>query len=266
MACHSRSGISRWRSEEGGFIFYFAIILLFTSLTTSVIIRWVSRTQMEGRTNTVREHGQYLLLARDTVEGFAAINYRLPCPASDLLGVEDCKDDAANTVMTGYLPWRTLGLLSSSGFYGKNVPKYAVHSNGATVDSATSPDQTDLTSGDGATTKPPNLKNLCDSLTLLIGDNSNAYIYTDNGVGTTVGIPFIIVHSGIYDRDGDGDLYDGLNGDNPSVLDFETSEQAREGEQGQYDDWVVHSGTGRSNSPFLDMYNMLKKVDSVNCP
>lgn len=44
--------------------------------------------------------------SRDAVVGFLHANYRLPCPAADTLGVEDC----AATRQAGLLPWRTLNL------------------------------------------------------------------------------------------------------------------------------------------------------------
>ena len=44
--------------------------------------------------------------SRDAVVGFLHANYRLPCPAADTLGVEDC----AATRQVGFLPWRSMGL------------------------------------------------------------------------------------------------------------------------------------------------------------
>lgn len=44
--------------------------------------------------------------SRDAVVGFLHANYRLPCPAADTLGVEDC----TATRQVGFLPWRSLGL------------------------------------------------------------------------------------------------------------------------------------------------------------
>lgn len=44
--------------------------------------------------------------SRDAVVGFLHANYRLPCPAANTLGVEDC----AATRQVGFVPWRSLGL------------------------------------------------------------------------------------------------------------------------------------------------------------
>ena len=44
--------------------------------------------------------------ARDSLLGFMHSNYRLPCPAANALGLEDC----ANTRQVGFFPWRTLNL------------------------------------------------------------------------------------------------------------------------------------------------------------
>ncbi len=44
--------------------------------------------------------------ARDAVVGFLHSNYRLPCPAVNAQGVEDC----AGTRQVGFVPWRTLNL------------------------------------------------------------------------------------------------------------------------------------------------------------
>ncbi len=44
--------------------------------------------------------------SRDALVGFLHANFRLPCPAADNAGVEDC----AGTRQVGFVPWRTLGL------------------------------------------------------------------------------------------------------------------------------------------------------------
>ncbi len=44
--------------------------------------------------------------SRDALLGFLHSNYRLPCPAADTLGFEDC----AGERQTGFFPWRTLNL------------------------------------------------------------------------------------------------------------------------------------------------------------
>lgn len=44
--------------------------------------------------------------SRDALLGFLHANYRLPCPASNAMGVEDC----ATTQQVGFVPWRTLNL------------------------------------------------------------------------------------------------------------------------------------------------------------
>ena len=43
--------------------------------------------------------------SRDAVLGFVQAHHRLPCPAADTAGAEDCDQG-----QVGYLPWRTLGL------------------------------------------------------------------------------------------------------------------------------------------------------------
>ena len=44
--------------------------------------------------------------SRDALLGFLHSNYRLPCPAANALGVEDCAAER----QTGFFPWRTLNL------------------------------------------------------------------------------------------------------------------------------------------------------------
>lgn len=44
--------------------------------------------------------------SRDALVGFLHANYRLPCPANNLQGVENCVGGG----QVGFLPWRTLGL------------------------------------------------------------------------------------------------------------------------------------------------------------
>ena len=48
--------------------------------------------------------------SRDAVVGFLYANFRLPCPAADANGFENCSGAGSAIRHTGLLPWRTLGL------------------------------------------------------------------------------------------------------------------------------------------------------------
>ncbi|MEG3638112.1 hypothetical protein [Magnetococcus sp. PR-3] len=259
-----------WQNEQGGFLFYFAIILIFTGLATSVIIRSVTTAHREGQTNTARAYDKHLLLARNTVEGFAHLNFRLPCPDTTGDGIEDCANADENSVVTGSLPWRSLGM-REAGFLGHQMPRYAVFSDGNTVGDAAAvvndvPSTTDLSAGHLAGAILTTTNELCTALdTLRTGsmDDTN-YIHTETDGGAIVNEPFFIVQSGLLDMDGDGDLFDGRN-TNIDTLNFESSNRLREGleEFSNYDDWVVHSGTNRTNGGLVELCT---RLGCAQCP
>jgi prepilin-type N-terminal cleavage/methylation domain-containing protein len=91
----------RPRSQRGFSLLEMAIGLVILGIVTMALWQFLGTATQQRRTFVQRD-----LMARadDAVMAFALINNRLPCPASDNGGREDC------SLQVGRLPFRTLGL------------------------------------------------------------------------------------------------------------------------------------------------------------
>lgn len=78
------------------------LLLALGLILPGAIIFW--QLSERQRVTTVQMDAQKQ--SRDALLGFLHSNYRLPCPAADALGFEDC----AGERQTGFFPWRTLNL------------------------------------------------------------------------------------------------------------------------------------------------------------
>ena len=78
------------------------VLLALGLILPGAVIFW--QLSERHRVTTVQMDAQRQ--SRDAVVGFLHSHYRLPCPAADTQGVEDC----AATRQVGMLPWRTLDL------------------------------------------------------------------------------------------------------------------------------------------------------------
>jgi len=78
------------------------VTLVILGVIGILLVRWLGITAMERRDDAQRT---VLQRADDALLGFAAINGRLPCPATNGEGREDCTGASV-----GQLPWRSLGL------------------------------------------------------------------------------------------------------------------------------------------------------------
>lgn len=80
-----------------------AVVLLALGLILpGAVIFW----QLSERQRVTTQQMDVQKQARDSLLGFLHSNYRLPCPAANSLGLEDC----ASNRQVGFLPWRTLNL------------------------------------------------------------------------------------------------------------------------------------------------------------
>ena len=79
-----------------------AVVLVAIGLVTMLLVQFIGMASMQRSDVAGRD---LLKRADDSLLAFAMVHGRLPCPAADGDGVEDC---AAGQV--GRLPWRTLGL------------------------------------------------------------------------------------------------------------------------------------------------------------
>lgn len=91
------------RSASGFTLIEMAVVLAVLGMVGILIVQW-ARTADEVRHQTVQRD----LLGRsdDALLAYAMVNHRLPCPAADQAGHEDCSANRS----TGWLPYATLGL------------------------------------------------------------------------------------------------------------------------------------------------------------
>lgn len=92
---------TRRHTQTGVTLVELTVALVILGIIGVLLVRWLGVTA-EARREVVQR--SLLQRADDALMGFAAIHARLPCPASDVDGHEDCGRGV------GQLPWRTLGL------------------------------------------------------------------------------------------------------------------------------------------------------------
>lgn len=88
--------------QRGFSLVELSVVLVVLGLVTLLLVRFLG-TAAEERSEVARR--DLLTRADDALMAFAMINSRLPCPARDGNGVEDCAGG-----QVGQLPYRTLGL------------------------------------------------------------------------------------------------------------------------------------------------------------
>lgn len=98
---HLRNALSR-RNQSGFSLLELALVIVILGITGVLVARWYSTVKSEQAVVAARSAVQR---ADDALLAFAAVQHRLPCPAHDSGGIEDCSGTAPGT-----LPWRTLGL------------------------------------------------------------------------------------------------------------------------------------------------------------
>jgi hypothetical protein len=110
------------------------VLLALGVILPGAVIFW----QLSERQRVTTEQVDAQQQSRDALVGFLHANYRLPCPAADTLGVEDC---SAATRQVGFLPWRTLDLPRPAA----GGLRYGVHRAPSAAGAATAPLDQDLT-------------------------------------------------------------------------------------------------------------------------
>ncbi len=216
-----------------------AMLFLFVIGTILVVgYAWLAAKSQAERAETTKAQLQYV---NRYIESFAAVNYRLPCPATTIGGAEDC---TSPTNVKGYLPYASIGLSASDTKAGDLQMLYMV-SRSAVADL-------------GAATnvyEPIKLKNTvavpdtyalaqistgdyCRKLALSGAEATGVSVFTG---GTGRRVAYSVAHPGQVDADDSGSLFDGRNA-NLSNSAMEAPDVAQV--SGSYDDRVLARSAG----------------------
>lgn len=96
------SQYSSRHTQRGISLLELALSVVILGIVGILLTRWYATSRLEHELVLSRSA---LQRADDALLAFAAIEHRLPCPARDSDGEEDCTGD-----VSGKLPWRTIGL------------------------------------------------------------------------------------------------------------------------------------------------------------
>ena len=187
--------------------------------------------------------------AQQAMVGFAHANFRLPCPAVDRNGVEDCGLPATPNQI-GFLPWRTLLLPDGAAAQFKyGVYRASNVAGNLDQDLAVAKDRVwplrFYTGTKTATDQVPvdtpsvNLPDLCLAVNLAsdMPAPTGALAVKEGTTVTRRSMAFVIAAPGFLDADGDGDRFDGLNHTaNNALPTFEASNRVM---TDTYDDRVL---------------------------
>lgn len=236
----NRLGPGRGWREQGFSLWEMAILL---GLLGVMMVAGFALLQSRRAYQINRERTAQLSAGDRALAGFIAEKGRLPCPDTSGNGLEDC----SGTDQKGWLPIVTLGLSSSAPARGVARLKYIVY-RGASANLTVLSDRyipfrysSLLDSSTTHTFVPPNLNTLdfCTGLTLATTATATpdaASAYVSGASGAITHVAYALAESGI-DRDGDGNLFDGLNASltapvlespfHPSDKDYDDLVQAR---------------------------------------
>ena len=220
------------RTRVAGFGLLETLLFVFAVGATLIAgYMWLGASKESARVLT---QTTVLQQANRAIEGFATANFRLPCPASVPGGVEDC----AAGRQKGYVPSRTLGLDGAAEGADLARMRYMV-SRGTASDLAVASNTFEPRKWDGALHAfgQTSTVDYCRSLLLANGNASGAVVI--NGAVTRP-VAFAIAHPGAGDANGDGDLFDGVNGGAAAQMESPDRKPAR----GQYDDQVLARTAG----------------------
>ncbi len=211
------------------------LFLFIIGATLAVGYAWLMATQQSHR---AEERTAILQQANRYIEAFTAANNRLPCPAVDLNGVEDCNGNRAK----GYLPYRTISFDASQLQRGVGQLRYLVAPSLTRQRDAlllVDPLNTfEPANWDDTPTNPSTFSfnqvstaDYCRSLATLGNEVSVL-----SPAGGARKVAYAIADAGSVDEDSDGSLFDGLNAD-LTTAQMEAPEKTKR--RGTYDDNVL---------------------------
>ena len=92
------------RRQRGFTMVEMGVALVVLGLIGVAFVAW---WRTAGQQKVAAVERDVMVQAQQATLGFVHANYRLPCPAADETGLENC-GTAANPRQVGWLPWRTL--------------------------------------------------------------------------------------------------------------------------------------------------------------
>lgn len=210
---------TRRRGQRGfSFVELAVSLLVLGLLVMGAVAYWRSATQQRVAATEV----EVLTRVRQAMLGFAHANFRLPCPATDDTGNENCSA-ASPANQVGRLPWRTLQLPDASvaGF------KYGVYrdpNTNAALDADLAISRDRLPALVAVGTLPVastvyfgqrNLSDFCQALKRIdestLAGSRVSVRSAASGTGTVTPVAYAVAAPGLLDSDGDGDKFDGEN-------------------------------------------------------
>lgn len=210
---------SSGRARQSGFTLVELGVSL--ALLGLLALAFVAYWRVSAQQKTAVADRDLLAVTERAVVGFAHARFRLPCPASDSAGDEDCSGGR----QVGFLPWRTLGVADARAgrlLYG------AYRAANATqpwldMDLAQALDRLrpSFTVGPPPTLPATplalnpanaNLLDLCYAMTLASNAAANASalgVVDAHAAATRRAVAFTVATPGLLDADGDGSPFDG---------------------------------------------------------
>lgn len=242
------------RRQRGFTMVEMGVALLVLGIVSVAFVAW---WRMSAQQRVAVAESDVMVLAQQATLGFAHAHYRLPCPAADLSGLENC-GTAANPRQVGMLPWRTLQLPSAASAQMRYGVYRAPQTNlWLDTDLAVAADRmrplatdtgADITTVNEMSLGAVNLPDFCLGLSMASQTGAagaapaSALAVRDASASALTRRPvaYVIAAPGLLDADGDGDRMDGLNHSASST--DPTFEAGNKPVSSTYDDRVLALG------------------------
>lgn len=229
----SRMNVVRRRRARGLGLVEAMLVTLVLGGAMMAGVTWFATKTVSNR---AEDQARLLQQADHHLRGFVAANNRLPCPATvDSNGEENC----AGGGQKGLLPYRTLGIDAAAERAGYARLAYVVYRSSAT-DLAKAVNVFEPSKWDGPTAGAAHSFNaigspdFCRAVTRAAAEGVGGTARVVSG-STSRSVAYAIAHAGATDADGNGSLFDGLNGN--GLAEMEVPERGTT--PGSYDDRVI---------------------------
>ena len=259
---------SALRKQGGlGMLAVLLLVAVLSSLGAVGYLEWRARETIK----TAQEERQSLSQADTALMTFATINRRFPCPDTNRDGLEDC----AGSAQKGWLPSVTMLLAGADPGVGVGQLRYLVQRGATAYDLASLADDwrplayddgapatfNAMRSTTGADAYQANILTLADLCQRLeVGSASPLTAGMAQVTSTPArAVAYALVHPGMTDTDGDGSLFEGVNGAATGNT-FESP--VRTQQLSAYDDRVLERSFGSLHTAF-DCQPLFQSINTV---